>query len=103
MRIAKVSSTFLPGVGGVEWKVHYLATELARLGHDVTIFTSHPNPRKAEVMRLPEQPYNVIRCCSSSKGFGRFGVTEWLGNRNACWAGRKMYDWSARGRHDLWQ
>jgi glycosyltransferase involved in cell wall biosynthesis len=81
MRIAKVSSTFLPGVGGVEWKVHYLATELARLGHDVTIFTSHPNPRKAEVMRLPEQPYNVIRCCSSSKGFGRFGVTEWLFKR----------------------
>jgi len=81
MRIAKVSSTFLPGVGGVEWKVHYLATELARLGHDVTIFTTHPNPRKAEVMRLPEQPYSVIRCCSSSPGFGRFGVTEWLFKR----------------------
>lgn len=81
MRIAKISSTFLPGIGGVEWKVHYLATELTRRGHDVTIFTTHPNPRKREVLRLPEQPYNVVRCCPSSRGLGRFGVTEWLFKR----------------------
>ena len=81
MRIAKVSSTLLPGVGGVEWKVHYLATGLTRRGHDVTIFTTHPNPRKREVLQLPEQPYNVVRCCSSSRGLGRFGVTEWLSKR----------------------
>ena len=81
MRIAKVSSTFLPGVGGVEWKVHYLAAELTRLGHDVTIFTSHLNLQKTGVMRLPEQPYRVIRCSSSARGFGYFGVTEWLFKR----------------------
>jgi glycosyltransferase involved in cell wall biosynthesis len=84
MRIAKVSSTFLPSVGGggVEWKVHHLATELTKLGHDVTIFTTHPKPQNKGIVQLSgEAPYQVVRCAASTRGFGYFGVTERLFKR----------------------
>ena len=84
MRIAKVSSTFLPSIGGggVEWKVHHLAKELTRLGHDVTIFTTHPPPMNRGIVQLTsEAPYQVVRCATSTRGFGYFGVTERLFQR----------------------
>jgi len=40
MNIALVTNTFLPQVGGIEWKVHHLASEYARRGHRVTVFSA---------------------------------------------------------------
>lgn len=78
MRIAQVSATFLPMVGGVEWKVHYLAQEYAQRGHVVTIFTLRL-PKGIPEAPLPAAPrYRVVRCGFPIRGAGRLGVNSWL-------------------------
>lgn len=60
MKIAVVTSSFLPNVGGAEFAVHYLAQEWSALGHSVVIFNhvtdeaTHPEARyRARRYRLP--------------------------------------------------
>lgn len=78
MRIAQVSATFLPIVGGVEWKVHYLSQEYAQRGHVVTVFTLR-QPGGIPDAPLPAAPrYRVVRCGYSFRGAGRLGVNNWL-------------------------
>ncbi len=78
MRIAQVSATFLPIVGGVEWKVHFLSQEYAQRGHDVTVFTLRP------ASDIPDAPlptaacYRVVRCGFAVRGAGRLGMNAWL-------------------------
>lgn len=81
MRIALISSAFLPTVGGMEWKVHYLAEEYTRLGHDVTVFTGRPDLAFAKVP-LPVVPiYDVVRCGFPFRGMDRLGISKWLYRR----------------------
>jgi hypothetical protein len=40
MRIAQISATFPPYLGSIGNVCYYNSIELARLGHDVTVFTS---------------------------------------------------------------
>lgn len=54
IRLALLSSTFLPTVGGAELVVHHLASRLSERGHDVTVVTTRTSAR-----RLPPLPYAV--------------------------------------------
>ncbi|MGC9195016.1 MAG: glycosyltransferase family 4 protein [Syntrophobacteraceae bacterium] len=38
MRIGLITGTFLPVLGGVQWMVHYLATEYCKRGHEAVVF-----------------------------------------------------------------
>ncbi len=50
MNIALVTNTFLPQIGGIEWKVHYLASEYARRGNQVTVFSARvPRAKPVDV------------------------------------------------------
>lgn len=44
-RIALVTSSYLPHLGGVEEHVYHLAAELARRGHDVTVWSADRHAR----------------------------------------------------------
>ena len=41
MRIALVTESFLPRLGGAEFVVHHLANQWAAQGHDVCVFNTH--------------------------------------------------------------
>ncbi len=81
MRIAQITGSFLPRIGGVEWKVHHLSRELQTLGHDVEVFTTYPGA----LPLVPEMPvdhsYKVHRCAITMGGMGRLGVTNYLVSR----------------------
>lgn len=74
MRIGVVTESFLPQVGGLEWKVHYLATQYVKAGHEVVVFAGRPtyvlgNPP------LPVEPaYRLVRCSYSMPGFGKLSI-----------------------------
>ena len=58
MRIAEVIATFPPRHGGMGYVCYHNSLELARRGHDVTVFTldhgiSGTDPREFRVVRLP--------------------------------------------------
>lgn len=74
MRIAMVCGSFLPKIGGLEWKVHHLATEFTHRGHDVTVFTVRPRRTFAEI-EIPVMPvYRIVRCGFPMPGIERSGV-----------------------------
>lgn len=74
MRIGLVAGSFLPTVGGLEWKVHYLATEYVRHGHDVIVFANRPR-RSFKPVAIPVEPeYAVVRVGIPIPGIERFGV-----------------------------
>lgn len=78
MRIALVTGSFLPSVGGVEWKVHYLATEYTSRGHDVHVFTVRP-PGHLSSVPMPVTPtYSLSRHGIHLRGMGRFGILDHL-------------------------
>lgn len=61
-RIGPVCSSFLPATGGMEWKVHQLATEYSKRGHEVTVFAGRPRLTLRPI-ELPLTPtYEVVRC-----------------------------------------
>lgn len=61
MRIAVVTATFLPNVGGAEFVVHHLANAWSAMGHEVRVFNwlsdgaTHPEARYS-VRRYPMLP-----------------------------------------------
>lgn len=55
MKILMTSDTFFPRLGGGEYHVHYVLTELRKLGHDVTLITTETMSPTA-----PDPPY-VLR------------------------------------------
>jgi len=58
MRIALLSSFFYPHVGGTEKYVEDLATELARRGHTVAVFTNTPANGDASAIR---KGFRIVR------------------------------------------
>jgi len=81
MRIAVVTSSFLPHVGGMEWKVHFLASEYVLRGHQATVFTGRTRWTGPEAP-LPITPtYDVIRSGFSGPGMGRLGIVGLLWTR----------------------
>lgn len=74
MRIGLVCSTFLPSTGGLEWKVHQLATEYTRRGHDATVFAGRPRVT-LRAIALPVTPaYEVVRCGLPLPRIDRLGI-----------------------------
>jgi glycosyltransferase involved in cell wall biosynthesis len=74
LRIGLVTNTFLPTVGGLEWKVHYLATQYVRMGHDVTVFAERPGILPINPAIQVSPIYNLIRCGISFPGVARLGL-----------------------------
>lgn len=52
MHIGLITSSFLPQIGGLEWKVHFLATEYRKRGHRVTVFHRQPANRHLAPLAL---------------------------------------------------
>ena len=75
MHIGLITSSFLPVVGGMEWKVHFLASAYHLHGHQVTVFTIRPrlSLRQPELPQIPS--YRLIRTGWPLPGGGRFGFT----------------------------
>ncbi len=69
MRICLFTPYFLPGIGGVELSLHYLAGHLVGMGHKVSVLTATPqdtppgimSPSGYRVYSLHEFPYPLIR------------------------------------------
>ena len=78
MNIALITNSFLPIVGGLEWKVHYLATEYVKRGHDVTVFASRPGVLLKPVPISVVPTYKLVRCSYSFPACGRLGIDGWL-------------------------
>lgn len=78
MRIALISSSFLPIVGGLEWKVHFLAEEYVRAGHEVTVFAGRPRVAPGPVPMPVTNNYAVVRCGYPVPGIARAGITRRL-------------------------
>jgi glycosyltransferase involved in cell wall biosynthesis len=77
MRIAVITASFLPEVGGAQYCVHYLAREWARAGHEVTVVNttsdSPPDPAAGySVRRL-----GLLRG-STRFGYHRFPFRHWV-------------------------
>jgi glycosyltransferase involved in cell wall biosynthesis len=74
MNIALITQSFLPDVGGVEWKVHYLATEYAARGHEVTVFACKPKRKYKNMPLSITFDYPVVRCCYEFPGNSLIGM-----------------------------
>ncbi len=76
MHIALVSPSFLPSVGGLEWKIHHLASEYTRRGHVVDVFAGRDRIRIRSVP-LPVTPNYAVHWCGwPLPGTGRLGLTQ---------------------------
>lgn len=81
MRIAVVTPAFLPQVGGLEWKVHYLSTLYVQRGHGVVVFTGRPRMSLGPVP-IPVTPvYRLVRCSQPIPGIERLNLTTALYRR----------------------
>ena len=67
MKIALVTSSFLPQVGGAEYAVHYLANAWSRQGHEVWVINSN-----TEVPTHPEALYKTLKY-TFLRGTTRYG------------------------------
>ncbi len=78
MRIALFTNTFLPTVGGLEWKVHFLATKYYESGHDVVVF--RPKPSRSVDGPLPFIPKYELKYLGLRpfSGYTRLGIAPWL-------------------------
>jgi glycosyltransferase involved in cell wall biosynthesis len=74
MNIALITQSFLPYVGGVEWKVHYLATEYIASGHSVTVFTCKPKGVYRDMPLGITPCYPIVRCCYEFPGNSLMGI-----------------------------
>lgn len=78
MRIALISSSFLPIVGGIEWKMHFLACEYMKRGHEAAVFTTRPRIGLSPVPMPVEHPYPIHRVGQPVSGIDRVGLMNWL-------------------------
>lgn len=93
MRIALISSTFLPVVGGIEWKMHFLACEYIKRGHEAAVFTTRPSVGLKPVPMPVEHPYPVFRVGQPLHGVNRLGLLGPLMRRAVLhWHAQKRVD-----------
>jgi len=78
MRIALITESFLPVVGGLEWKVHYLATEYLKHGHEAIVFTGRPSLSVGAVKMPVPHRYQIVRCGQPIPGIARLGIIDRL-------------------------
>ena len=78
MHIAILTGSFLPQVGGLEWKVHHLATHYVRRGHSVVVLTTRPGLRPGPVAMPVTPNYRVIRAGWPLPGMGSTGLLRWF-------------------------
>jgi glycosyltransferase involved in cell wall biosynthesis len=92
MRIGLVTGSFLPVIGGLQWKVHFLATEYHRRGHEVTVF----HVKQPEDGPLPVKPvYDIVAIGPKPfPGYGRLGIAEY-------WFSRRLLGFHRRAPLDL--
>jgi len=81
MRIGLLTGSFLPQVGGMEWKVHYLAAEYKSRGHDVTVFAPEMRASLQGAVMPVKPEYALIRAGREARGFGALGITGFLMRR----------------------
>lgn len=81
MNIALVTGSFLPQVGGLEWKVHYLGNEYIKRGHSVTVFANRTYVSMKPISPEVDYDYDLIRCAQPLKGIGRFGIDRFFFRR----------------------
>ena len=77
-RIALITGSILPAIGGIEWNAHYLATEYVKKGHEVTAFTIRPPAELKSKPLMVEPSYALVRCGAQARGMGRLGINVWL-------------------------
>ena len=85
LRVAMVTASALPRMGGIETHVHEVSTRLAAAGVDVTVLTTDPSgelPREETASRLPGSP--VARLSP----LARLLSGPWIGAASA--AGRRL-------------
>ena len=78
MRIALICGSFLPVVGGMEWKVHYLALAYRAMGHAVVVLCGLDRFRRGEAPQV-DQPYPVVRFGVHMRGADALGINSALG------------------------
>lgn len=76
MRIGVVSGAFLPNVGGLEWKAHYLASLYVQRGHDVVVFAGRPWITFKQVPMPVTPTYKLVRCAQPVPGVERLNLAK---------------------------
>jgi D-inositol-3-phosphate glycosyltransferase len=74
MRILFVTHYAVPHVGGIEFVVHHLASELATKGHDVAVVSSDAFGRDAVADDTPPDGYRLVRVPAVNALEERLGV-----------------------------
>lgn len=78
MNIALITPSFLPMVGGLEWKVHYLATEYRKMGHNVIVFANRIRGHVRDQKINANVNYDIVRCSYPVCGIGLLGIERRL-------------------------
>jgi glycosyltransferase involved in cell wall biosynthesis len=86
MKIALVTSSFLPNVGGAELVVHHLANTWTKQGHNVWVI--NPN---ADKPTHPEAKYKTLKY-TFLRGSSRFGFHKFPFCQYAVWGIKKCLD-----------
>lgn len=75
MHIALITDSFLPDVGGLEWKIHFLARNYRAKGHQVTVFAQRTRYRGNALKDL-KIGYRLVRYSLPLPGLGSSGLTR---------------------------
>jgi glycosyltransferase involved in cell wall biosynthesis len=78
MNIAVITNSFLPTIGGLEWKVHYLSTEYCKSGHEVTVFAQRPHFWPWQNRMPVAHRYALVYCNYPCPGWGMLGISQQL-------------------------
>lgn len=79
MKIALVTVSFLPQIGGAEFTIHHLANEWSKLGHEVCVVNTVSNEATSCDAKYMIMQYKLLRG-STKFGYHRFPF-KWYGTR----------------------
>jgi glycosyltransferase involved in cell wall biosynthesis len=71
MKIALVTNSFLPRVGGAEYVIHHLARVWGLMGHEVRVITVSPGDEPEECIPYTVETFDILRG-SARLGYHRF-------------------------------
>ena len=75
MKIALVTNSFLPQIGGAEYVIHYLARAWGLAGHEVTVITVEPGDEPEQGIPYSVKTFKLLRG-SSRLGYHRFPILQ---------------------------